>query len=94
MEYRYDVPMYLYREVGSSVYTNAILETDNLKCYKQKLDSNGNLINGAFESVPVKLKDLTDTHLDLLVDGGVGRTEPGRVKIDNSEWIVAKIEFG
>jgi hypothetical protein len=38
LEYRYDVPMYLYRRQGTDVYHNMVMENDDLTLY---LDSAG-----------------------------------------------------
>ena len=86
LEYRYDVPMYLYRSVGSSIYTNAILENDSTELYLAEGGS------------PVRLKDLSNDYLDKLVDDAIGVSNPLPVyqKINGvyEPYIFAKIEYG
>ena len=86
LEYRYDVPMYLYRSVGSSIYTNAILENDSTELYLEPKGS------------PISLKEIPNDHLDKLVDDMVGVAEPKSVyQLVNGNYepyIFAKIEYG
>jgi hypothetical protein len=72
LEYRYDIPMYLYHSAKPdpvtgaipSVYTGALLETLDKKYY---LTPGGEAIS---------LKDIPVTHLDMLVDTLVGTSAP------------------
>lgn len=86
LEYRYDIPMYLWRDSNSTIYTNAILEHDAPKYY---LSQGGQ---------PIKLADIPVTHLDLLVDTLVGTADPEPVYIyENGSYIpyyFAKISYG
>ena len=59
LEYRYNIPLYLYRKAESNLYDNALLET-NAEKYWIKND-NGDWSN-------VELKDLPLSHLENLTD--------------------------
>lgn len=79
LEYRYDVPMYLYRKTDSSVFDNILMNGEK-EC----------VVNG----ISKQLKDLTPYELDVLVDTLTGTTTPAVVIIDNEEYYVAKVEYG
>ena len=91
LEYRYDVPMYLYRRQGTDVYHNMVMENDDLTLY---LDSAG--------TQPVKLKEIDIDHLDILVEppGGISHEAlPLYFKspYDGSKrkpYLFAKVEYG
>lgn len=81
LEYRYDLPMYLYRETNSSYFMNITLDGNtpctvtgkaNIKC----------------------LNDLTSSELDMLVDTMAGTSYPVPVTIDGKDYYVAKVEYG
>ena len=79
LEYRYDIPMYLYRPVGSSVFANMLLDS-NKQCR----------VNGVWTT----LGELRPQDLDMLVDTLVGSENPTPVYMDGDYYYVAKIETG
>ena len=87
LEYRYDVPMYLWRSPESSNYDNPILENDEKKYYLYENDTQ-----------PVSLKDIPSSHLDLLVETLVGQENPLPVYIETNgvrtPYILAKVTYG
>lgn len=89
LEYRYNIPMYLYRRPNSIVFDNVIIENNSSVFYIE--DGNGGYKD-------VKLKDLDYNHLDLLVDTLTGSPTPQYVydKVDNEyiPYVFAKIEYG
>ena len=89
LEYRYNIPMYLYRRPNSIVFDNVIIENNSSVFYIE--DGNGGYKD-------VKLKDLDFNHLDLLVDTLTGSPTPQYVydKVDNEyiPYVFAKIEYG
>lgn len=82
LEYRYDTPLYLYREQGNLLYDNVIIENDNIS-----VDVNG---------VATKLKDLTSEYLDSLVEGFVGSEDESKkvVGVGDKKYLFAKMEYG
>lgn len=88
LEYRYDVPMYLYRRPNSIVFDNVIIENNSSVFYV--------LEEGNYQ--PKKLKELDYNHLDLLVDTLTGSPTPQYVydKTDDGyiPYIFAKVEYG
>ena len=86
LEYRYDVPMYLYRESTSNNFMNITLD-GTTPCSVEGKDS-------------IKtFDDLTADELDMLVDTLAGVTgEPMEITIpgaeDGKKYYVAKIEYG
>ena len=89
LEYRYDIPMYLYRLQNSSIFNNVIIENRDTKVYLS-LDQDGTLFN----EEPVLLENVPVSHLDQMVDGMTGSTKPMPVKIDDNIVYLAKIEYG
>ena len=83
LEYRYDVPMYLYRKENSSTYANATLD-GTIKCTVQR----------GGEAVKTSFAELLPTELDLLVDPLMGSVSPSPVIIDDENYIIAKVEYG
>ena len=87
LEYRYDLPMYLYRKAEDSVkvYRNALINGDKL-CR----------VNDPKNGVVKALKDLTNNELEMLVDSMIGVTEPTKIYFDEEEtaYYVAKVEYG
>ena len=84
LEYRYDIPMYLYKEyengVINPVYKNAILEDDSIKV---KYDGND-----------VSLKDIDADHLESLVSGSFIEDSVKPVYYGDKQYIFTKIEYG
>lgn len=83
LEYRYDIPMYLYRRTDSPIFDNILL--------------NGNKIcevvrNGELKQIT--LDELTANELDMLVDTLTGTSDPVPVVMDGESYYVAKIEYG
>lgn len=94
LEYRYDTPMYLWRLKEDNVYRNALIENRDRKVYKS-LSAEGTWTTDSSDWC--YLEDLTYAHLDLMVDGMTGSTEPWPVKLDSLDAepvILAKIEYG
>lgn len=81
LEYRYDIPMYLYRREGEQTFRNVLINGD-AKCKV------GNNI--------ITVAELSPLQLDRLVDGLSGTPAPTRVYFDNTNeaYYVAKIEYG
>lgn len=79
MEYRYDVPMYLYRQKNSNKYENVTLD-GSIKCRV-----NGN---------EYQLSNLTPDYFDMLVDPLAGVNNPQELQVDGKSYIFAKIEYG
>jgi hypothetical protein len=94
LEYRYDIPMYLYRRAesvsddgtiipASYVFDNVLLNGSK-KCLVEE--------DGVW--VETTLDKLSADHLDMLVDTLVGTKNPSIVKIDETDVYVAKVEYG
>lgn len=84
LEYRYDKPMYLYRETESNTYTNVTLDG------KKQI-----MVEG--EEKPKKLNDLSHEELDMLVTSFEDTQEPKPIKFvggPDQEYYIAKIEYG
>lgn len=89
LEYRYDTPMYLYRGKNEAVYSNAMLENDNKQWY---FDTDDKSI-----PQPASLKDIPNSHLDMLVDPLTGSTEALPVYSDSGKinaYLMTKVEYG
>lgn len=83
LEYRYDIPMYLYRKNNSAIYTNVLLENDSAQWC---LEKGGEAIS---------LSEIPDEYLDKLVDPLTGVEEPKPVFDElGNEWIMTKIKYG
>ena len=83
LEYRYDIPMYLYRYPSSQEYHNTLIEnTTNTFA----------LTRGGQQ---ILLKDIPNTHLEMLLDDVFGVAEPQTVwDKDGNEYYLAKIDTG
>jgi hypothetical protein len=79
LEYRYDVPMYLYRPINSNNFINMTLD-GTIKCY----------VDGKEK----KLNELTYEELDPLITTLTNTTDVKPVKINGKDYYIAKIEFG
>lgn len=84
LEYRYDIPMYLYRECNSTIFTNATL---NGKTPCEIIDNEGNATSAT-------LNDLTAEQLDVLIDTLMGTSNPAIIRIEGKDYYVAKVEYG
>ncbi len=86
LEYRYDVPMYLYRSVNSDTFDN-ILMNGSTVCYVEEID--GTITKKT-------LDELDTTELDMLVDTLKGSRDPRPIcfETDGDWYYVAKIEYG
>ena len=83
LEYRYDTPMYLYRDPNSNLFYNIIMENPNTKV---SLTQGGDLIT---------LDKIPPSHLDTLVDSLVGAEHnPEEVWVGDKSYIFAKVEYG
>lgn len=85
LEYRYDVPMYLYKTKGQNTYANVTLD--------------GTIKVTATKGVSTKtatLAELLPTDFEMLVDPLMGVTEPAEITVSESNTIYtfAKIEYG
>ena len=81
LEYRYDIPMYLYRDKNSNIFKN-ILFDGNVPC---QIEGKPNI---------TKLEDLTTDELEILSDYFMGTNNPDIVIMDGKEYYVSKILFG
>ena len=81
LEYRYDIPMYLYRSINSNNFMNMTL--------------NGNTPCSVVGKPSITcLNQLTSEELDMLVETLAGTPNPKPVTIDSQQWYVAKVEYG
>lgn len=80
LEYQYDTPMYLYRELNSPVFNNVLFDGDK-EC---------TTVDGVVKT----LKQLTADELDLLVDTFTGSSDPDPITIEGKQYYVAKVEYG
>ena len=95
LEYRYDVPMYLYREIDSSIFTNITLNGDTpCIAYKKRAVVNGEDIYSDQISGISKFSDLKTEHLEMLVEPGMGTSNPAYVQASGKMWHIAKVETG
>ena len=78
LEYRHDIPLYLYRPEGQDMYSNALLEND-AQIYNNNTTS---------------LKGLQDKQLEQLVTGMAGSTSPEPVTYGDKSYIFTKIQYG
>ena len=79
LEYRYDMPMYLYRsgEEGASViYTNAILEEDSIDLYIKKKDNSG------YQKILVSQLDGYGANGNLIEDESLKNEMEGRIFLE------------
>ena len=83
LEYRYDIPMYLYRTIDSNIFNNIVMN-GKLKC---EIVRNNKRIS-------TTLEELLPTELDMLVDPLTGTSNPSEVFIEGTPYYVAKIEYG
>ena len=79
LEYRYDEPMYLYREKNSNAFTNVTMNRDCSVAGRPEIN---------------ELNDLTPDILEMLVDTLTGTADPKPVIMDGNEFFVAKVEYG
>jgi hypothetical protein len=81
LEYRYDIPMYLYRDVNNDTayYDNVTLD-GNKSC----------IVNGK----ATKLSALTSNELEMLVNPMTGTNDPSAVTIEGNQYYIAKINYG
>lgn len=82
LEYRYDTPLYLYRQEKNNLYDNVIIENDNVTL--------------TVNDKPTKLKDLTTDQLDSLVDDFVNSSDEAKrvINVGGKNYIFAKLEYG
>jgi hypothetical protein len=89
LEYRYDTPMYLYRNRDSVIFHNIIMENENTVVYYEP------------EGEPIHLYDIDNAHLDVLVDSLTTNSNPEEapvvyVKKGNNfvPYVFAKVSYG
>lgn len=86
LEYRYEIPMFLYRAANEQSYRNATLDS-NKSCAVYK---NGSLVKSG-----LTLGELEPKYLEKLVDSFTGMADESiTIKMDNQMWHVAKITYG
>ena len=90
LEYRYDVPMFLYREYKSILYDNVILGGETRPCEVYSVVDGE---PGEYER-STTLDKLKPTELELLVDNFTGVASPKLIKMDDVFYYVAKVEYG
>lgn len=92
LEYRYDIPMYLYRKVTSNNFQNMTLN-GNTRCTVHWTAE-----DGTSRSRSTTFSGLTRDDLDMLVDTFTGTSSPREVSISgelsSERWYVAKISYG
>lgn len=86
LEYRYDTPMYLYREVDSSVYNNITLKGDTPCSVEINGQSTETTLDGAYAADP--------TLFETLVEDFTGTAVEHIFTIDEGKYYIARIEFG
>ena len=89
LEYRYDIPLYLYRKVNNLAYENALIESSEKKFWIQK--------DGAWKNI--SLKDLTPSDLEPLITTLNNEDiEPTKVYESNNSngqaYYFTKVEYG
>ena len=89
LEYRYDIPMFLYRQYKNNLYDNVVLGGENRQCEVYSVE-NGEPKNKERETTLDQLKNI---ELELLVDSLTGVTNPKLIKMDNDFYYVAKVEY-
>lgn len=94
LEYRYDIPMYLYGKANSLIFDNITINGKTpCEAYK-KYDFKTNEYSEKIEGIN-KLSDLTAQELDMLVDTFTGTESPAYIKVDdNTPYYFAKISYG
>lgn len=85
LEYRYDIPLFLYREINNPVYTNALLGGEDISCKVHYAD--GSIAVGTLDTIR---DDAFESMVDTLVDLG---TSP-QIEIEGKRWHIAKITYG
>ncbi len=90
LEYRYDTPMFLYRQYKNNLYDNVVLGGENRQCEVFSVE-NGEPKNKERETTLDQLKNI---ELELLVDSLTGVANPKLIKMDNDFYYVAKVEYG
>lgn len=90
LEYRYDTPMFLYRQYKNNLYDNVVLGGENRQCEVYSVE-NGEPKNKERETTLDQLKNI---ELELLVDSLTGVASPKLIKMDNDFYYVAKVEYG
>ena len=85
LEYRYDTPMYLYRDADpdTGMFHNAIMENDTTKV---KLSRNA--------TETVTLAELKSSHLDTMVESLKEGHKPEPVWFNDKPYYFAKVEYG
>lgn len=81
LEYRYNIPMYLYRAVNDQSYRNATLDGKKICRVKKTGETK-------------TLDRLHPDELEMLVDPFTGTSSNTVIIMDSQEWYVAKIEYG
>jgi hypothetical protein len=85
LEYRYDIPLYLYRsaEPESAIYQNMTID-GTIMCTPQ----------GETKQKPLSELTVANDELDPLMDHLITNQNLKYVTIDGRKWYIAKIEYG
>lgn len=81
LEYRYDMPMYLYRKVDSQYFDNVTLDGNK----KGKVAKTG-------ETKP--LSSIENKYFDMLIETLTNDQDPSIITIDGGNYYVAKVSYG
>lgn len=99
LQYNYDDPIYLYREVNSNIYKNA-LQDGNIKCAVYIPEKENPTVPSSLLKI-CSLNELTGTDIETLLDASFGTTQPKIIKFlndqgkeENGNYIITKIEYG
>lgn len=85
LEYRYDIPLFLYRKSNSYIYTNILLENNDTTLYTST-------------GTEKKLKELNAEYLESLTETLADNSQVVKplysTKDRNKEWYFTKVEYG
>lgn len=88
LEYRYDVPLFLYKAAGPSpIYDNALLEGSDILC--SVYDKNNILVNNDLKDIP--LSEVPDRYFENLTDTLINLDDSYKFKIENKYYNIVKI---
>ena len=103
LEYRYDIPLFLYRKADSddptwseSAIFDNILMGGNLSCKVDRYDEDVK----TYVRVVTTVNELLPTELDMLVDSLMGTSTPSKIWIYDEEygkdmpWYFARVDYG
>lgn len=85
LEYRHDIPLYLYKPEGQDAYTNTLLENEQ-EIYTYSAENS--------ENKYYPLTELDSDHLEKLITGMAGSDSPKAVYYNKNPYIFTKIQYG